>query len=120
MELFFRSLAPPATRAAQETITDRLKRLDDRGHIREYELTVWGSCIRLDTTPRTPTEEALRDKKAQVSGSFAAGPCECGAAAAPETECSRESGVRSAFAALNRFARILLSSTARSAGQSSQ
>lgn len=62
MELFFRSLAPPATRAAQETITDRLKRLDDRGHIREYELTVWGSCIRLDTTPRTPTEEALRDK----------------------------------------------------------
>jgi hypothetical protein len=62
MELFLRSLAPPAARTAQETIIDRLKRLDDRGHIREYELTIWGDRIRLDTTPRTPTEETLRDK----------------------------------------------------------
>lgn len=62
MELFLRSLAPPAARTAQETIIDRLKRLDDRGHIREYELTIWGDRIRLDTTPRTPTEEGLRDK----------------------------------------------------------
>jgi len=62
MELFLRSLAPPAARTAQEAIIDRLKRLDDRGHIREFELTIWGDCIRLDTTPRTPTEKALRDK----------------------------------------------------------
>lgn len=62
MELFLRSLAPAAARTVQESTIDRLKRLDDRGHIREYELTIWGDRIRLDTTPRTPTEVTLRDK----------------------------------------------------------
>jgi hypothetical protein len=62
MELFLRSLAPPAARNSQEVIVDRLKRLDDRNHIREFDLTVWGDRICLDVSPRTATERSIRDK----------------------------------------------------------
>lgn len=62
MELFLRSLAPPAARATQDVIIDRLIRLDDRGLIREYDLTIWGDRIRLDVSPRTPTERAIHDE----------------------------------------------------------
>jgi hypothetical protein len=62
MELFLRSLAPPAARDSQDVIVDRLRRLDDRDRIREFELTVWGDRICLDVAPRTPTERSIRDK----------------------------------------------------------
>jgi len=62
MELFLRSLAPPAARATQDVIIDRLIRLDDRGLIREYDLTIWGDRIRLDASPRTPTERTIHDE----------------------------------------------------------
>jgi hypothetical protein len=62
MELFLRSLAPPAARDAQEAIVDRLIRLDDQNYIRDYDLTIWGDRICLDVEPRTPTERAVRDK----------------------------------------------------------
>ena len=61
MELFLRSLAPPAARATQDVIIDRLIRLDDRDYIREYDLTIWGNRIRLDASPRTPTERTIHD-----------------------------------------------------------
>lgn len=62
MELFLRSLAPPAARDSQEAIVDRLNGLDDRDRIREFDLTIWGDRICLDVTPRTPTERSIRDK----------------------------------------------------------
>lgn len=62
MELFLRSLSPPAARATQESIIDRLEQLDDRGGIREFALTIWGDRICLDGSPRTAMERTVRDK----------------------------------------------------------
>lgn len=61
MELFLRSLAPPAARDSQEAIIDRLNELDERNDVRGYDLTIWGDRICLDTDPRSPTERTLRD-----------------------------------------------------------
>lgn len=61
MELFLRSLAPPAARDSQERIVGRLTRLDEQNHIREFDLTIWGDRICLDVTPQTPTERSIRD-----------------------------------------------------------
>jgi len=62
MELFLRSLAPPAARDSQEAIVERLSGLDERDRIRGFDLTIWGDQICLDVTPRTATERTIRDK----------------------------------------------------------
>lgn len=45
MELFVRSLTPSGAAQRQEAILDRLERLDERGVIDGYTVTVWGEQV---------------------------------------------------------------------------
>lgn len=45
IELFVRSLTPSGAAQRQEAVLDKLDRLDERGVIEDYTITVWGEQI---------------------------------------------------------------------------
>ncbi len=60
IELFVRSLTPSGAAPRQEAVLDKLDRLDERGVVEEYSITVWGEQIAPDTlAAETKTGERI-------------------------------------------------------------